>query len=216
MAPSSELGEVEVQGVDHGRGEAVEQESRPGGLQLVDQVVQLAALDQLLDPVVGPGRLADQQRAEEDRRDDGQDEDQEHQDRGRDRARAAEQPDQPRGQGVEGEGQDRGPRQRPEERRKEEEELVEEQPEHDEEERRKEPLTRHGWTVATGGARYKETSRLDTRSARWYEMPPYRALTQARSSVGERFLDTEEVGGSIPPVPTSHLHTRPTTYSPVS
>jgi hypothetical protein len=24
---------------------------------------------------------------------------------------------------------------------------------------------------------------------------------QARSSVGERFLDTEEVGGSIPPVP---------------
>ena len=142
--PEQQLGEVEVQGVDHGRGEAVEQESRPGGLQLVDQVVQLAALDQLLDPVVGPGRLADQQRAEQDRRDDGQDEDQEHQDRGRDRARAAEQPDQPRGQGVEGEGQDRGPRQWPEERRKEEEELVEEQPEHDEEERRKEPLTRHG------------------------------------------------------------------------
>ena len=28
---------------------------------------------------------------------------------------------------------------------------------------------------------------------------------QARSSVGERFLDTEEVGGSIPPVPTSFL-----------
>ena len=25
---------------------------------------------------------------------------------------------------------------------------------------------------------------------------------KARSSVGERFLDTEEVGGSIPPVPT--------------
>ena len=25
---------------------------------------------------------------------------------------------------------------------------------------------------------------------------------QARSSVGERFLDTEEAGGSIPPVPT--------------
>ena len=25
---------------------------------------------------------------------------------------------------------------------------------------------------------------------------------QARSSVGERFLDMEEVGGSIPPVPT--------------
>ena len=26
---------------------------------------------------------------------------------------------------------------------------------------------------------------------------------QARSSVGERFLDTEEVGGSIPPAPTT-------------
>lgn len=25
---------------------------------------------------------------------------------------------------------------------------------------------------------------------------------QARSSTGERFLDTEEAGGSIPPVPT--------------
>ncbi len=28
-------------------------------------------------------------------------------------------------------------------------------------------------------------------------------LLQARSSVGERFLDTEEVGGSIPPAPTT-------------
>ena len=28
------------------------------------------------------------------------------------------------------------------------------------------------------------------------------SLGQARSSVGERFLDTEEAGGSIPPVPT--------------
>ena len=26
-------------------------------------------------------------------------------------------------------------------------------------------------------------------------------VLQARSSVGERFLDTEEAGGSIPPVP---------------
>jgi hypothetical protein len=29
-----------------------------------------------------------------------------------------------------------------------------------------------------------------------------RQLLQARSSVGERFLDTEEVGSSILPVPT--------------
>ena len=30
----------------------------------------------------------------------------------------------------------------------------------------------------------------------------YPSPVKARSSVGERFLDTEEVGGSIPPVPT--------------
>jgi hypothetical protein len=30
---------------------------------------------------------------------------------------------------------------------------------------------------------------------------------KARSSVGERFLDTEEVGGSIPPVPTRSVPT---------
>jgi hypothetical protein len=30
----------------------------------------------------------------------------------------------------------------------------------------------------------------------------YNSFTQARSSVGERFLDTEEVGSSILPVPT--------------
>ena len=30
----------------------------------------------------------------------------------------------------------------------------------------------------------------------------YGSFTQARSSVGERFLDTEEVGSSILPVPT--------------
>jgi hypothetical protein len=32
--------------------------------------------------------------------------------------------------------------------------------------------------------------------------PLPRQLLQARSSVGERFLDTEEVGSSILPVPT--------------
>ncbi len=34
------------------------------------------------------------------------------------------------------------------------------------------------------------------------EIHRFVALGQARSSVGERFLDTEEAGGSIPPVPT--------------
>ena len=41
--------------------------------QLVDQAVSSPLWHQLLDPVVGAGRLADQQRAEEDRRDDGHD-----------------------------------------------------------------------------------------------------------------------------------------------
>ena len=31
----------------------------------------------------------------------------------------------------------------------------------------------------------------------------FASYVKARSSVGERFLDTEEVGGSIPPVPTT-------------
>jgi hypothetical protein len=34
-------------------------------------------------------------------------------------------------------------------------------------------------------------------------MFPFLPFVQARSSVGERFLDTEEVGSSILPVPTS-------------
>ena len=38
--------------------------------------------------------------------------------------------------------------------------------------------------------------------ARANRMHRTRVLTKARSSVGERFPDTEEVGGSIPPVPT--------------
>ena len=33
-------------------------------------------------------------------------------------------------------------------------------------------------------------------------MGPLMMGIQARSSVGERYLDTVEVGGSIPPVPT--------------
>ena len=33
-------------------------------------------------------------------------------------------------------------------------------------------------------------------------------LLKARSSGGERFLDTEEVGGSIPPVPTIERQTK--------
>ena len=35
----------------------------------------------------------------------------------------------------------------------------------------------------------------------------YPSPVKARSSVGERFLDTEEVGGSIPPVPTRSVPT---------
>ena len=41
----------------------------------------------------------------------------------------------------------------------------------------------------------------------------YRCTVKARSSVGERFLDTEEVGGSIPPVPTRSV---PTTLRAIS
>jgi hypothetical protein len=40
-----------------------------------------------------------------------------------------------------------------------------------------------------------------TRLKRAGEKPTFEIL-QARSSVGERFLDTEEVGSSILPVPT--------------
>ncbi len=40
-----------------------------------------------------------------------------------------------------------------------------------------------------------------TRLKRAGETPTFETL-QARSSVGERFLDTEEVGSSILPVPT--------------
>ncbi len=35
-----------------------------------------------------------------------------------------------------------------------------------------------------------------------YVLLIFNLLLKARSSGGERFLDTEEVGGSIPPVPT--------------
>ena len=64
------------------------------------------------------------------------------------------------------------------------------------------------------GAR-KIDERRRTRTVRWSEAiernEAYeafsaacsdRSFTQARSSVGERFLDTEEVGSSILPVPT--------------
>ena len=37
----------------------------------------------------------------------------------------------------------------------------------------------------------------------------YPSPVKARSSVGERFLDTEEVGGSIPPVPTRSVPSAP-------
>ena len=38
--------------------------------------------------------------------------------------------------------------------------------------------------------------------AKLVDLIHYYSFTQARSSVGERFLDTEEVGSSILPVPT--------------
>ena len=55
------------------------------------------------------------------------------------------------------------------------------------------------------------TAQIDPRFARVVQAltPPYPfgnvrgSGRQARGSVVERFLDTEEVGGSIPPAPTS-------------
>src|SRR5262249_59379512 len=135
-----------------------EEEYERGGPKWTDEGMELAGLPHLLGAVVCAARLVDEQRAEEDRRHDGEHEDQEHEDRRRHRARAAEQADQPRGQGVEGQRQDRSPRQRSQEGRQEEEELIEQQPEDDEEERREEPLARHDRTVSTGGVPYKDVS----------------------------------------------------------
>ena len=42
----------------------------------------------------------------------------------------------------------------------------------------------------------------------------YPSPVKARSSVGERFLDTEEVGGSIPPVPTRPVPTAACAFRP--
>jgi hypothetical protein len=42
----------------------------------------------------------------------------------------------------------------------------------------------------------------------------YPSPVKARSSVGERFLDTEEVGGSIPPVPTRSVPTAARAFRP--
>src|SRR5262249_13935423 len=162
---------------------AVEQDPEPGGPQLIEEMIQLPGLHDLPGAVVCAGGLAHEERAEENGRHDGEHEDEDHEDRGRQCPGATEQPDQPGGQRVERERQDRGPRERADEGQQEEEQLIEEQAEHDEEERRKEPLARHGGTVQTGPAWHKATSRLDTRGGHWYEMPPYRALTQARSSV---------------------------------
>ena len=85
--------------------------------------------------------------------------------------------------GIEGERQDGRPAERAGKRRQEQEELVEEERQDDEEEGREQPLARHGRTVATCAGGYKAIPRLDTEGARWYQMAPYRALTQARSSV---------------------------------
>src|SRR5262249_46085156 len=64
--------------------------------------------------------------------------------------------------------------------------------------------------LASKSARQKQPQ---TQSFQWLAPPSpvlllliafailFASQTQARSSVGERFLDTEEVGGSIPPVP---------------
>src|SRR5207249_3247421 len=161
----------------------------------------------LLDAGVGGRRLAHEERADEDGRQDDRDGDRQDEGQRRERAPALEGAAEPRRQRVEGERQDRRPHERDEEGREEEVELVEEEEEDGEEESREELLPRHrAATVAVAALDHKAHRRrrrvaLTPRGGVGTKTP-LRRCAQARSSVGERFLDTEEAGGSIPPVPT--------------
>src|SRR5439155_859576 len=96
----------------------------------------------------------------------------------------AEQGNQPIGQRVEGEGEDRRPHQRREEGRDEEVELVEQEQEDGEEERREELLPRHAST-----ARRRPWSTSPGRSwstAVWRRSPPSRARAWRSSATPRR------------------------------
>lgn len=60
------------------------------------------------------------------------------------------------------------------------------------------PLMRPGFEGTDAGPQTGDFKGI----AKLVELIHYFSFTQARSSVGERFLDTEEVGSSILPVPT--------------
>ena len=90
-----------------------------------------------------------------------------------------------------------------EERRQEEEELVEEESQDDEEERREQPLARHGADCSGGRRRAQGQARALTPERRvGTKWPLIEHLRRHVAQWLERFLDTEEAGGSIPPVPT--------------
>src|SRR5207245_2420706 len=172
-----------------------------------DEREHLDLPDRLLDAAVGARRLPYEERADEDRRQDDRDDDGEDEGQCGERPLPAEDAHQPRGQRIEGERQDRCPDQRDEEGPEEEVELVEQEEEDGEEESREELLPRHRMTTVAAAARdHKVGGRgygiaLTPRGGVGTKTP-LRRCAQARSSVGERFLDTEEAGGSIPPVPT--------------
>ena len=97
----------------------------------------------------------------------------------------------------------------------EEEELVEQQTEDDEEERREEPLARHGADCSGVGCPVQGALALTGQEGVGTKCPLIEHLRRHVAQWLERFLDTEEAGGSIPPVPTAHVRTQ-TSRSPVT
>ena len=204
-----EIGELHRELLERGR-DVQPDAAEPGGANLLDETQHLPLAHRLLDAGVGGRRLAHEERADEDGRQDDRDGDRQDEGQRRERAPALEGAAEPRRQRVEGERQDRRPHERDEEGREEEVELVEEEEEDGEEESREELLPRHrAATVAVAALDHKAHRRrrrvaLTPRGGVGTKTP-LRRCAQARSSVGERFLDTEEAGGSIPPVPIRPL-----------